>query len=86
MGGWYLLVQGLVVFKEQFQRPEHLHLTGHAGWGLRLLLARHHPEARHLPGNQALQVLQQLLKGRAKGASSTSDMNSGPITPLSLTL
>ena len=43
----------------RFQCPERLHLTGHAGWGLHLLLARHHLEGWHVPGNQALQVLQQ---------------------------
>ena len=86
MGGWYLLVQGLVVFKEKFQRPEHLHLTRHAGWGLRLPLARCHPDGWKVSGNQALQVLQQQLQGRAKGTPSTSGSNSRPITPLSLTL
>ena len=52
MGGWYLLVQGLVVLKQQFQRPEHLHLSGHASWGLCLLLACHNLEGWHVPGNQ----------------------------------
>ena len=85
-GGWYLLIQGLVVLKEQSQRPEHLHLAGHAGWGLCLPLARRQLEGWLVPGNQELQVVQQQLQGGAKGAPLTSCSNSGPITPLSLTL
>ena len=49
-----------MVFKEKFQRPEHLHLIRHAGWGLRLPLARCHPDGWKVSGNQALQVLQVL--------------------------
>ena len=55
-----------MVFKEQFQHPEHLHLTPHAGWGLRLPLACCHHDGWNISRNQALQVLQQQLQGRAK--------------------
>ena len=52
MGGWYLLVQGLVVLKQQFPSPEHLHLAGHVSWGLCLPLAHCNPEGWNVPGNQ----------------------------------